>query len=615
MLVTLTAAELVRYTAWVVFVAIGLWTVGLALRWPTAVHIDTALLFGCLTAAIVVNLLVQLKLIPSLELTQIFIALVLIALPFLLVRLMNDIVGVPRSALLIASAVFVLCALLVVVLLLAPDRAPAGLTLVIVAGLVGMLIYVVFVGVRAIRSFQGITRRRLIAATLGTLFLALNFSASSLRFILPLSAEDVRSLVDLSGLAAGICYLVGFAPPRWLRRVWQGPELRNYLQRASRLALVDDLVSVLAQLEQGAAAAFGAYGASIGLWDDNARALCFSTLDPPVWLTEVDDMPVIRAFKSQEALFSQNTSYTQAADAALAYRHIAKAVLAAPISAGEQRLGVLAVYAPRAPVFAAEDLSLIQLLADQVAVTLEVRRLNEGAAQVRAREEAARLKEDFLSTAAHDLKTPLTSIILQSQQLARRARRNPDAPVDPAGLERLVRESEHLRGLVRDLLDAARAEHGSLVSERTPFDLVAAVNGTLERHASARHRFLLNMPDSLISTCDPLRIGQVLDNLIENAVKYSPDGGTIAIQLWQDDEGVHLTVRDQGIGIPAADLPQLFERFHRGTNVDHRRFPGWGLGLSICRQIIEQHGGQIGVDSRVGAGTTFHVSLPGAGRG
>jgi signal transduction histidine kinase len=109
---------------------------------------------------------------------------------------------------------------------------------------------------------------------------------------------------------------------------------------------------------------------------------------------------------------------------------------------------------------------------------------------------------------------------------------------------------------------------------------------------------------------DRQRLEQLLENLIENAIKYCPDGGPVQVFVQQDAAGVHLAVADCGIGIPAEDLPCLFERFHRGANVDDRRFPGMGLGLFICKGIVEQHGGQIVVRSRPGEGSTFDITLP-----
>jgi signal transduction histidine kinase len=113
-----------------------------------------------------------------------------------------------------------------------------------------------------------------------------------------------------------------------------------------------------------------------------------------------------------------------------------------------------------------------------------------------------------------------------------------------------------------------------------------------------------------VGTYDPRRIGQVIENLVENAVKYSPDESEVHVAVGQRDGEAFVDVTDLGIGIPAGDLPHIFDRFHRGANVDDRRFAGMGLGLFICKGIVEQHGGRIWVDSRVGAGSTFHVVLP-----
>ena len=103
---------------------------------------------------------------------------------------------------------------------------------------------------------------------------------------------------------------------------------------------------------------------------------------------------------------------------------------------------------------------------------------------------------------------------------------------------------------------------------------------------------------------------QLIDNLVENALKYSPADSEVLVRAWRDGDAAHITVTDRGIGIPAADLPNLFDRFHRGSNVDDRRFQGLGLGLYICRAIVEEHGGQLSAESELGKGSTFHVVLP-----
>jgi signal transduction histidine kinase len=289
--------------------------------------------------------------------------------------------------------------------------------------------------------------------------------------------------------------------------------------------------------------------------------------------------------------------------------------MVAPIVAGNEQLGVLAVFGPRTPVFASEDLDLVQLLADQAAIALKSRRLLEEAAGIRAREEATRLRDDFLSAAAHDIKTPLTSIMGYAQILEVKAGAHPDRPVDTAILRRISQEAERLRELVARLLDVDRAESGGLVAEeRERLDLAELARQACERHSTRRHPCAVEADAPVVAEVDRVRVAQLLENLVENGKKYSPDGGEVTLTLWQDTgpdgDRARITVRDRGIGIPPGDLPHVFDRFRRATNIDDRRFAGMGLGLYICRTIAEQHGGRIWAESRIGEGSTFHVVLP-----
>jgi signal transduction histidine kinase len=261
-------------------------------------------------------------------------------------------------------------------------------------------------------------------------------------------------------------------------------------------------------------------------------------------------------------------------------------------------------------VFSEDDLDLVRLLADQAAVILESRSLIDEAARVRAHEEAARLKEDFISAAAHDLKTPLTTLVAQAQFLERRAVIDPLAPPDLMGIRRIVLEARRLSALVVELLDAARLEQGKLVGEREPVDLVELARDVARRDSFQGRRITVSADGPVVGSCDSRRIGQVLENLVENAVKYSPEASEVRVAITEREGQALIDVTDEGIGIPPSDLPQIFERFHRAANVDDRRFAGMGLGLFICKGIVEQHGGQISVESRMGAGSTFHVVLP-----
>jgi signal transduction histidine kinase len=267
---------------------------------------------------------------------------------------------------------------------------------------------------------------------------------------------------------------------------------------------------------------------------------------------------------------------------------------------------VLVVFAPRPPIFAGPDIALVRLLADQAAVILESRALIDEAAGVRAHEEATRLKEDFLSAAAHDLKTPLTTLIAQAQFLERKALRDPGAPADQTGIARIVRESKRLNTLVVELLDASRLEQGRLVGEREPHDLVAIAREVIEH--SPRCALIEDGP--VIVSCDRQRMAQVFGNLIENAMKYSDPSESVQLSVRSERREARVDVEDRGIGIPISDVPHVFERFRRATNVDDRRFAGMGLGLFLCQGIVEQHGGRIWVESELGKGSTFHIALP-----
>jgi signal transduction histidine kinase len=207
---------------------------------------------------------------------------------------------------------------------------------------------------------------------------------------------------------------------------------------------------------------------------------------------------------------------------------------------------------------------------------------------------------------AHDLKTPLTTILGQAQRLQRQLRR--ELPVDGDAIESIVQQSVHMRRLVEDLLDDAR-DRAQFSAERVPHDLLHLAMEVAEQAPSSRHDVRV-LGDPAVASVDGARMRQVLTNLIENAVKYSPDGGQITITVTPGVGCVTIAVSDQGIGVPPADIESIFERFSRGSREPDRRFSGLGLGLYTCRRIVEEHGGQIQVVSELGSGSTFTVCVP-----
>jgi signal transduction histidine kinase len=169
--------------------------------------------------------------------------------------------------------------------------------------------------------------------------------------------------------------------------------------------------------------------------------------------------------------------------------------------------------------------------------------------------------------------------------------------------------------LTEDLLDVTRLQAGRLELHSEPIDLVALVERIVARFrvTTERHRIAVHAaPEHIVILADPRRIEQVLSNLMSNAIKYSPDGGEIDISVREDqkDKAVLLSARDHGIGIPAHQQNRVFSRFMRADNAHAHNIGGTGLGLYLCRELVERHGGRIWFESIEGLGSTFFISLP-----
>ncbi len=214
----------------------------------------------------------------------------------------------------------------------------------------------------------------------------------------------------------------------------------------------------------------------------------------------------------------------------------------------------------------------------------------------------------FVADAAHEINTPITALHT-NLELAASGGRPDDFQADIA---RAQVELARLETLARELLTLSRLEARSPERVRAPVDLVTLARQVVEHHASRAEQagiaLTLNMPDApLIIQADERQIARMVDNLLDNALKFTPSGGTVTMGLEVQADGVELSVVDTGIGIPAEDLPKLFGRFHRGRNTG--AYPGHGLGLVISKAIVEDHRGQITVESD-GAGTQVVVRLP-----
>jgi signal transduction histidine kinase len=233
----------------------------------------------------------------------------------------------------------------------------------------------------------------------------------------------------------------------------------------------------------------------------------------------------------------------------------------------------------------------------------------------RAAQEAERVKEEFFALVSHELRTPLSSIVGYVELLVEETE---DEALTDAERQRFLeiveRNARRLQRLVGDLLFVARLEAGKLDLQKTDVDLSQTARDSVEAARRQAERGGVKLSEEIVDGLalhgDPDRLGQVMDNLLSNALKFTPDGGEVGLRLFALDGTAEVEVWDTGIGIPADEQARLFERFFRATTATEAAVPGVGLGLSITRAIVESHGGRLSFTSTEGKGTTFRIELP-----
>ena len=220
---------------------------------------------------------------------------------------------------------------------------------------------------------------------------------------------------------------------------------------------------------------------------------------------------------------------------------------------------------------------------------------------------------DFLADVSHELRTPLAALRMFNELLREGADRDPDALAE--FIESSGQQIERLDWLAQNLLELSKLDSGLVLLDLRPDDLRAAVESAVEQSSSAARKrgvsISLHLSEAPVRIRhDPQRIGQVVANLVANAVKFTARGGLVAVDLNATPDGARIDVVDTGVGIDPAELPRIFDRFYRGSIASEARGSGSGLGLAIARSIVEMHGGAIAAESRVGAGSRFTVLLP-----
>ncbi len=310
-----------------------------------------------------------------------------------------------------------------------------------------------------------------------------------------------------------------------------------------------------------------------------------------------------------------------------------RSAITVPMTARGRTLGAITlVGAESGRRYTAEDLALAEDIALRAALAVDNARLYQEAQEQAAThvelnealraamdqlERELRTRDEFLASASHDLKNPIAGIKGNAQLLLRRLNRPGEVNIETMreALDRIVSVATRAAAQVDELLDSTRMQMGRpLDLEKRPTDLVrlAAELVADYQQLSERHHFrLLEADQALVAAVDEPRLSRAIGNLLENALKYSPDGGSIQVEVARDEHSnaAIVSVQDQGLGIPAGDIARIFDRFERGSNV-MGVISGTGIGLASARHIVESHGGTIEASSKVGGGSTFTIRLP-----
>jgi PAS domain S-box-containing protein len=291
---------------------------------------------------------------------------------------------------------------------------------------------------------------------------------------------------------------------------------------------------------------------------------------------------------------------------------------AVPIKSRDKVLGVLGVFSRRPRQLSSQEVQLLTAIGHHIGMAIENVRLAEEASEMEILQELNRLRSELIANVSHELRTPLglikvfcTTLLSEDVEFGRETQLECLRTIDE--------EADKLEEIVDNLLDLSRMESDRLRLDKRFTDVGQLVREVIEAVKLEIDVTNLNSPfsivhdfppDSLMLHVDARRIEQVLRNLLGNAIKYSPEGGAITVRGRRDKWQILIGISDQGIGIPPGDLERIFERFYRAENEITQSVSGVGLGLAVCRGIVEAHDGRIWAESMPGVGSTFYFSLP-----
>jgi len=298
---------------------------------------------------------------------------------------------------------------------------------------------------------------------------------------------------------------------------------------------------------------------------------------------------------------------------ALGSQRLPISAVAAPLAVGERKLGVLELHTLRGPAeFTESDLPFVQTLADLIALAIDRDRLVEQANAIRDAQQAERLRSEVMANLSHELRTSLaalkgytTALLLEEVEWPEQKR------IDFLTL--IDEECDNMDAMIQEVLSASLIETGQFTLEKQPLRLPILARDVAEQmqRRTEIHQLVVDFPAGFpIVDADHLRLKQVLRVILDNSIKYSPDGGLVMIRGEAREGDVVICVSDQGVGISPENLIPLFEKYFRVRAPTGYHVAGTGLGLPVARAIIEAHGGRIWAESKLGEGTSLYFSLP-----
>jgi PAS domain S-box-containing protein len=282
-------------------------------------------------------------------------------------------------------------------------------------------------------------------------------------------------------------------------------------------------------------------------------------------------------------------------------------VMIVPIVSKGKSLGAITfVTTETARHFNSSDLDMAEELASRATLAIENARLYQEAQM------AVNLRDEFISIASHELKTPLTSLKVYSQILGQRLKGLVEEEDVKGHLNKIDSQIDKLNKLIRDLLDVSKVQRGSLDLEEENFDLRELVKEQVDsiQTTTGKHQIIFSPGNKTMIYGDKDRIGQIVVNLLNNAIKYSPDAEKVKLDLSKSAKEVVLAVKDYGLGIEKDSQDKIFERFYQANESKNKTYPGLGIGLYISSEIAKRHGGRIKLKSQIGKGSTFYLCLP-----